>query len=64
MSHSPEALSHARLANLEGSLLALLREYEDMQVDGLSISATVEEGQVAIDLQFTVNGVPLFGESL
>jgi hypothetical protein len=61
---APEALGAARLANLEGALLALLREHEDMQVDGLSVSATVDAGQVAIDLQFLVNGVPLFGQSL
>lgn len=59
-----EAKQAARLAALESAVLALLRSYEDSGVDGVHVIAEADDGQVSIDLSFTVGGQPLFGESL
>ncbi len=57
----------ARLAQLEGAILGLLRDAmaEGSEgYDGLTISASADEGQVVIDLTYTINGLPIAGESL
>lgn len=59
-----DAMQAARLAQLEGAILGLMRDAEEDGLDGLSIVATSDDGQVVIDLQYTANGVPLSGESL
>jgi len=59
-----DAMQAARLAQLEGAILGLMRDAEEDGLDGLSIVATADDGQVVIDLQYTANGVPLSGESL
>ncbi|WP_455240223.1 hypothetical protein [Variovorax durovernensis] len=59
-----DAMQAARLAQLEGAILGLMRDAEEDGLDGLSIVATADDGQVVIDLQCTANGVPLSGESL
>lgn len=64
MHQSPEAAQAARLAVLEGAVLALLRGAQEDGFNGISIEATADEGQVAIDLSFTANGVPVTGHSL
>lgn len=59
-----DAMQAARLAQLEGAILGLMRDAEEDGLDGLSIVATADDGQVVIDLQYTANGVPLSGEAL
>ena len=59
-----DAMQAARLAQLEGAILGLLRDAEEDGLDGLTIDATADAGQISIDLQYTANGVPLSGESL
>jgi hypothetical protein len=61
---SHDAMQAARLAQLEGAILALLRDAEGDGLDGLTISASADAGQVSIDLQFTTGGMPLSGFSL
>ena len=60
---APEAIQAARLALLEGALLAILREGGD-DFDGVSVEASVDEGQTVIDLTYTHRGVPITGQSL
>jgi hypothetical protein len=59
-----DAMQAARLAQLEGAILGLLRDAEDDGLDGLTIEVTADAGQIAIDLSYTANGVPVSGESL
>jgi hypothetical protein len=59
-----DAMQAARLAQLEGAILGLLRDAEEDGLDGLTIEVSADAGQVAIDLQYTANGVPVAGESL
>lgn len=59
-----DAMQAARLAQLEGAILGLLRDAEEDGLDGLTIEVSADAGQVAIDLQYTANGVPVSGESL
>jgi len=59
-----DAMQAARLAQLEGAILGLLRDAEEDGLDGLTIDVSADAGQVSIDLQYTANGVPLAGESL
>lgn len=54
----------ARLAALEGAVLALMREAEDQGIDGLHINVEADAGQIAIDLAYTAKGIPVSGESL
>lgn len=54
----------ARLAVLEGAVLALLRGAQEDGLDGLTIEITADAGQVSIDLSYTSNGMPVSGESL
>lgn len=61
---SHDAMQAARLAVLEGAVLALLRGAQEDGLDGLTIEVTADAGQVAIDLMYTAKGVPLSGESL
>ena len=61
---SRDAMQAARLAQLEGAILGLLRDAQDDGLDGLTIEATADAGQVVIDLTYTASGVPLAGESL
>lgn len=62
------ALQIARLAQLEGALLGLLRgEGEDSSdtPDGLIVHVETDPLQgVVIDLTYTKHGVPVAGESL
>ena len=62
-----DAMQAARLAQLEGAILALLRDAVGDGLDGydgIAITATADEGQVVIDLMYTAKGVPVAGESL
>lgn len=59
-----DAMQAARLAQLEGAILGLLRDAMDDGLDGLTIEVTADAGQVAIDLSYTAKGVPVAGESL
>lgn len=61
---SRDAMQAARLAQLEGAILALLRDAEEDGLDGLSITAEADAGQVVIDLTYTAKGIPTAGESL
>lgn len=57
----------ARLAALEGAVLALLREAQQEQdgPDGLEVSVQLTfDGAVSIDLQWLSGGLPVAGESL
>jgi len=61
---SRDAMQAARLAQLEGAILGLLRDAEEDGLDGLSITAEADAGQVVIDLTYTAKGIPTAGESL
>jgi hypothetical protein len=61
---SRDAMQAAHLANLEGAILCLLRAAQDDGLDGISIVAEADEGQVSIDLSYTAKGVPVSGEAL
>lgn len=61
---SRDAMQAARLANLEGAVLALLRAAEDDGFDGLVVVAETDDGEVSFDLNYTAKGVPIAGESL
>lgn len=61
---SHDAMQAARLAQLEGAVLALLRDAKDEGFDGLTISATADDGQVVIDLSYMAGGMPVTGHSL
>lgn len=61
---SHDAMQAARLAQLEGAILALLRDAQDDGFTGLTISATADAGQVSIDLSWLANGMPVSGHSL
>lgn len=61
---SRDAMQAARLAQLEGAILGILRDAQEDGFDGLSIEATADAGQIAIDLTYIASGVPLTGESL
>lgn len=62
---SRDAMQAARLAQLEGALLAILRDAEeDMGIDGVTVSAQADSGQVVIDLTYTARGLPMSGEAL
>ena len=60
---APEAIQAARLALLEGALLAILREGSG-DFDGIEVTAQVDDGQTVIDLTYTHNGLPITGQSL
>lgn len=59
-----DAMQAARLAQLEGAVLGLLRDAEDDGLDGLTVQVSADAGQVVIDLTYTANGIPVAGESL
>ena len=61
---SHDAMQAARLAVLEGALLALLRGAQEDGLDGMTVEVTTDAGQVGIDLTYSSNGVPVSGESL
>lgn len=61
---SRDAMQAARLAQLEGAILALLRDAEEDGLDGLTVTAEADAGQIVIDLTYSSKGVPLSGESL
>lgn len=61
---SHDAMQAARLAQLEGAVLALLRDAQDDGFDGLTISAAADDGQVVIDLTYLAGGMPVSGSSL
>jgi len=61
---SHDAMQAARLAQLEGAVLAILRDAQDDGIDGLTLSASADAGHVSIDLAYTVGGLPMSGESL
>jgi len=61
---SHDAMQAAHLANLEGAILCLLRSAQEDGLDGLSIVAEADNGQVSIDLSYTAKGMPVAGESL
>jgi hypothetical protein len=61
---SHDAMQAARLAQLEGAVLALLRDAKDEGFDGLTVSATADDGQVVIDLSYMAGGMPVTGHSL
>ncbi|ATA54545.1 hypothetical protein CKY39_16010 [Variovorax boronicumulans] len=61
---SPEALQAARMAALEGAILGLLRDAVGDDLDGVSIVAEADAGQVVIDVTYTHKGIPVAGESL
>lgn len=61
---SRDAMQAARLANLEGAVLALLRAAEDDGFDGLMVVAEAEDGDVSFDLTYLAKGQPIAGESL
>ena len=62
--HAPEAMQVARLAQLEGAILALLRDAVADGYDGLTVVAAMDDGQSVIDLTYTAKGLPMAGESL
>lgn len=62
--HSQPAMQTARLAVLEGALLSLLRGAQEDGFDGITVDVTANDGITAIDVQYTVNGQPMAGESL
>ena len=59
-----DAMQAARLAQLEGAILGLLRDAEEDGLDGLTIEVSADAGQIVIDLSYTANGVAVSGESL
>lgn len=59
-----ETMQAARLAQLEGAILALLRDARDDGFDGLTVNASADDGQVVIDLSFMAGGMPVSGHSL
>jgi hypothetical protein len=62
-----DAMHAARLAVLEGAVVALLREarQQDGGPDGLTVVALTEvDGFVSIDIEYTRDGVQIAGESL
>lgn len=59
-----DAMQAARLAQLEGAILALLRDAEEDGLDGLTVTAEADAGQVVIDLTYMAKGQPVAGESL
>ncbi len=61
---SHDAMQAAHLANLEGAILCLLRAAQEDGLDGLTIDASADEGQISIDVSYTAKGVPVAGESL
>ena len=61
---SRDAMQAARLAQLEGAILALLRDAEEDGLDGLTVAASADAGQVVIDLSYTHKGMPVSVESL
>ncbi len=61
---SRDAMQAARLAQLEGAILGLMRDAEEDGLDGLTIVASADDGQVVIDLQYTAHGMPLTGQAL
>lgn len=60
----PEALQAARLAQLEGAILSLLRDAVSDDLDGVHITAVADAGQIVIDVTYTHKGMPVSGESL
>lgn len=64
MQVSPDALQAARLAQLEGAILGLLRDAVGDELDGVQIVAEADEGQVVIDVTYTHKGLPVAGSSL
>ena len=54
----------AKLAALEGAILALLRDAQDEGVDQISIDVTADCGMVSIDLSYCSKGLPVAGQSL
>lgn len=59
-----DAMQAARLAQLEGAILSLLRDAQDEGFNGLTVSASADDGQVVIDLAYLANGMPVSGHSL
>lgn len=64
-----QAMHAARLAQIQGAILGLLRDANEdddgfQKPDGLTITATADEGQVVIDLTYTSKGVPMAGQAL
>lgn len=60
----PDPAQVARLAVLEGALLAILRAAHDDGFDGVSVEANFDDGLTSIDLQYLRNGAPMGGHSL
>lgn len=62
---APDPLHAARLAMLEGSMLALLREAaQDFGPNDAPTSLTAELSESGIDLSYCRNGFPVSGEGL
>lgn len=61
---SHDTMQAARLAQLEGAVLALLRDAKDDGFDGLTLTATADDDQVVIDLSYMAGGMPVSGHSL
>ena len=61
---SRDAMQAAHLALLEGAVRCLMVAAQEDGLDGLTIEASADAGQVVIDLSYTANGVPVAGESL
>jgi predicted HD phosphohydrolase len=61
---SRDAMQAAHLALLEGAVRCLMAAALEQDLDGLTIQVTADAGQIAIDLSYTANGVPVSGESL
>jgi len=61
---SLEARQAAKLALLEGAIAGLMRDADEIGVDGLTINVEADAGQIVIDLTYTSKGMPVSGESL
>lgn len=61
---SVQIAHQTRLALLEAAVLAQLRAAVEDGYDGLSITATADAGQIAIDIEYTRGGLPMAGEAL
>ena len=62
--HSVEIARAVRLQSLEEAILSLLRAGQEEGFDAINVSASADDGQVAIDLQYIHAGVPISGQSL
>ena len=61
---TPEALQAARLALLEGAVLALLRAAQEDGFDGITIEASSDDGQTVIDLNYLKGDMLVTGHDL